>query len=310
MKNKKKDIAIILPVFNNEKTIPKITKLIIKSCNKIKKKYEIIFVNDDSKDQSWSKILELNSVNKNIKGVDFINNFGQHNAIIAGLEISFAKYNVVLDCDLQDNPKYISNLYYEIIKKKNDVVAIEFSKRHENFFQRIYSNLFWKIISFLSKKNFNNKIGNFMIFTENIKNEILKFKEQDKLLSGILLLIGCKFGTIRFPREARDYGKSNYTFFKKIKLAINLITNYSNVLIKYFILFNLLIFFMSMLGIFYIFYLSYFDYIQVFGWAGIMVAIFSVLNVQSLFLMIISYYIHKLNIETKNRPNFFIRKII
>ena len=67
---------------------------------------------------------------------------------------------------------------------------------------------------------------------------------------------------------------------------------------------------MSMLGIFYIFYLSYFDYIQVFGWAGIMVAIFSVLNVQSLFLMIISYYIHKLNIETKNRPNFFIRKII
>ena len=135
MKNKKKDIAIILPVFNNEKTIPKITKLIIKACNKIKKKYEIIFVNDGSKDQSWSKILELNSVNKNIKGVDFINNFGQHNAIIAGLEISFAKYNVVLDCDLQDNPKYISNLYYEIIKKKMMQLQQSFPKDMRIFFK-------------------------------------------------------------------------------------------------------------------------------------------------------------------------------
>jgi len=310
MKNKKKDIAIILPVFNNEKTIPKITQLIIKACNKIKKKYEIIFVNDGSKDQSWSKILEQNTINKNVKGIDFTGNFGQHNAIFAGLELSFAKYNIVLDCDLQDNPKYICNLYSEIVKKKKDLVAIEFSKRHENFFKRIYSNLFWKIISFLSKKNFNNKIGNFMIFTENIKNEILKFKEQDKLLSGVLLLIGCKFNTISLPRETRNYGKSGYTFLKKAKLAINLITNYSNILITYFILINLIIFLISIFAFFYILYLSIFNYIQVFGWAGIMLTILSLLNIQSLFLMIVSHYINKLHIETKNRPNYCIRSII
>ena len=310
MKNKKKDIAIILPVFNNEKTIPKITQLIIKACNKIKKKYEIIFVNDGSKDQSWSKILEQNTINKNVKGIDFISNFGQHNAIIAGLELSNAKYNIVLDCDLQDNPEYICNLYSEIIKKNNDVIAIEFSKRHENFFQRICSNFFWKIISFLSKKNFNNKIGNFMIFSEKIKNEILKFKEQDKLLSGVLLLMGCKFGTISLPREAREHDKSGYTFVKKVKLAIHLIINYSNILITYFIFFNLIIFLISTFAIFYVLYLSFFDFIEVFGWAGIMISIFSILNIQSLFLMIISYYIHKLHIESKNRPNYFIRKII
>lgn len=310
MKNQKKDLAIILPVFNNEKTIPKITQLIIKACKKIKKKYEIIFVNDGSKDQSWTKILEQNFINKNVKGIDFISNFGQHNAIIAGLELSNAKYNIVLDCDLQDNPEYICNLYSEIIKKKNDVIAIEFSKRHENFFQRICSNFFWKIISFLSKKKFNNKIGNFMIFSEKIKNEILKFKEQDKLLSGVLLLMGCKFGTISLPREAREHDKSGYTFVKKTKLAINLIINYSNILITYFISFNLIIFLISTFAIFYILYLSFFDLIEVFGWAGIMISIFSILNIQSLFLMIISYYIHKLHIETKNRPNYFIRKII
>lgn len=310
MKNEKKDIAIILPVFNNEKTIFKITQIIIKACSKIKKKYEIIFVDDGSTDQSWSKICKQNSINKNIKGINFMSNFGQHNAIIAGLELSNAKYNVVMDCDLQDNPKYIWNLYYEIIKKKNDVVAIEFAKRHENFFQRIFSNFFWKIISVLSKKDFNNKIGNFMIFSEKIKNGILKFKEQDKLLSGVLLLMGCKFGTIKFPREARGHGKSGYTFVKKINLALNLIINYSNIIIKYFIFFNLIIFLFSSFAIFYIFYLSFFDYIQVFGWAGIMVGIFSILNVQSLFLMIISYYLHKLHVEAKDRPNYIIRKII
>ncbi len=111
MNNKKKDIAIILPVFNNEKTISKITQIIIKACNKIKKKYEIIFVDDGSKDKSWSKICEQNSINKNIKGINFMSNFGQHNAIIAGLEHSNSKYNVIMDCDLQDNPKYICNLY-------------------------------------------------------------------------------------------------------------------------------------------------------------------------------------------------------
>ncbi len=310
MKNKKKDIAIILPVFNNEKTISKITQIIIKACNKIKKKYEIIFVDDGSKDNSWLKICEQNSINKNIKGINLMSNFGQHNAIIAGLEHSNSRYNVVMDCDLQDNPKYICNLYSEIIKKKNDVVAIEFEKRHENFFQRICSNIFWKTISILSKKKFNNKIGNFMIFSEKIKNEILKFKEQDKLLSGVLLLMGCKFGTIRFPREARGYGKSSYTFVKKIILALNLITNYSNIIIKYFIFFNFIIFLFSFFAIFYILYLSFFDYIQVFGWAGIMVSIFSILNIQSLFLIIISYYVHKLHVESKNRPNYLIRKII
>ena len=226
MKNKKKDIAIILPVYNNEGSISKLTQKIKEACKKIKKTYQIIFVDDGSSDQSWSKICKENSFDKNIKGINFISNFGQHNAIIAGLELSTARYNIVMDCDLQDNPKHICDLYSEITKNKNDVVAVAFSERNENFFQRILSNLFWKMISILSNKNFNNRIGNYMIFPEKIKNGILKFKEQDKLLGGVLLLMGCKFGTINFRREARYSGKSSYTFLKRLKLSINLIINY------------------------------------------------------------------------------------
>jgi len=310
MKNKKKDIAIILPVYNNESSISKITQKIKEACKKIKKTYEIIFVDDGSNDQSWLKICKQNSVDKNIKGINFISNFGQHNAIIAGLELSSARYNIVMDCDLQDNPKHICDLYSEITKNKNDVVAAAFSERNENFFQRIFSNLFWKIISILSNKNFNYRIGNYMIFPEKIKNGILKFKEQDKLLGGVLLLMGCKFGTINFRREARYSGKSSYTFLKRLKLSINLIINYSNIILKYFIFFNFIILLLSSIAILYILYLALFDLIQVAGWAGVIGGILSILIIQSLFLIIISLYVNKLYSETKNRPNYLIRKIV
>jgi dolichol-phosphate mannosyltransferase len=310
MKNKKKDIAIILPVYNNEGSISKLTQKIKVACKKIKKTYEILFVDDGSNDQSWSKICKENSIDKNIKGINFISNFGQHNAIIAGLELSSARYNIVMDCDLQDNPKHICDLYSEITKNKNDVVAAAFSERNENFFQRIFSNLFWKIISILSNKNFNNRIGNYMIFPEKIKNGILKFKEQDKLLGGVLLLMGCKFGTINFRREARYSGKSSYTFLKRLKLSINLIINYSNIILKYFIFFNFIILLLSSIAILYILYLALFDLIQVAGWAGVIGGILSILIIQSLFLIIISLYVNKLYSETKNRPNYLIRKIV
>ena len=310
MKNKKKDIAIILPVYNNEGSITKLTQKIKEACKQIKKTYQIIFVDDGSIDQSWSKICKENSLDKNIKGINFISNFGQHNAIIAGLELSNAKYNIVMDCDLQDNPKYICDLYSEITKSTNDVVAVAFSKRNENFFQRIFSNLFWKIISILSNKNFNNKIGNYMIFPEKIKNGILKFKEQDKLLGGVLLLMGCKFGTISFRREARYSGKSTYTFLKKVGIAINFIINYSDIILKYFILFNIIILLLSFSTILYILYLALFNLIEVSGWTGVMSGILSILIIQSLFLITISLYMSKLYKETKNRPNYLIRKII
>lgn len=310
MKNKKKDIAVILPVYNNEGSISKLTQKIKEACKKIKKTYQIIFVDDGSSDQSWSKICKENSFDKNIKGINFISNFGQHNAIIAGLELSSARYNIVMDCDLQDNPKYICDLYSEITKNKNDVVAVAFSERNENFFQRIFSNLFWKIISILSNKNFNNRIGNYMIFPEKIKNGILKFKEQDKLLSGVLLLMGCKFGTINLPREARYSGKSSYTFSKKLNFSINLIINYSNAILKCFIFFNFIILLLSFIVILYILYLAFSDLIQVSGWTGVMGGILSILIIQSLFLIIISLYVNKLYKETKNRPNYLIRKIV
>ena len=277
MKNKKKDIAVILPVYNNEGSISKLTQKIKEACKKIKKTYQIIFVDDGSSDQSWSKICKENSFDKNIKGINFISNFGQHNAIIAGLELSSARYNIVMDCDLQDNPKYICDLYSEITKNKNDVVAAAFSERSENFFQRTFSNLFWKIISILSNKNFNNRIGNYMIFPEKIKNGILKFKEQDKLLSGVLLLMGCKFGTINLPREARYSGKSSYTFSKKLNFSINLIINYSNAILKCFIFFNFIILLLSFIVILYILYLAFSDLIQVSGWTGVMGGILSIL---------------------------------
>ena len=130
MKNKKKDIAIILPVYNNEGSISKLIQKIKEACKQIKKTYQIIFVDDGSSDKSWSKICKENSFDKNIKGINFISNFGQHNAIIAGLELSTARYNIVMDCDLQDNPKHICDLYSEITKNKNDVVAVAFSERN------------------------------------------------------------------------------------------------------------------------------------------------------------------------------------
>ena len=147
----KKEISVIVPVFNAEDTLDDLFSSLRENLKKITNNYEIIFVDDESKDSSWSVIKKISKHNDFVKGLKFARNCGVDIAINAGLEISKGQYNIIL-CDLQDPTREIQSLYRKIKEENFDVVCSYYKNKHpESIVEKFFSGLYWKIFSFFTK---------------------------------------------------------------------------------------------------------------------------------------------------------------
>ena len=173
------DISVVIPVYNSSKILSELSNQLKNSLSKTSNKFEVIFVNDFSSDESWSKIVELSSQNKFIKGINLKKNYGQHNAIMAGLNHVSGSYIVLMDDDLQHSPNYVPKIVDEL-KKGYDVCYVKYLKRKHVLWKKFVSWLNNLTASILANKpiriytssfkGFNNKICKNMIVTK--KNQI------------------------------------------------------------------------------------------------------------------------------------------
>ena len=148
------EISVIIPVYNSSEILPKLIDQILDRLNTKEQNYEIILVDDSSKDDSWKTILYLSSKNKNIKGIQLDKNYGQHNALMAGLNNCLGNYVILMDDDLQHNPKYIYEIY-NVIKNNYDVCYVNYLNRQHKNWKKFVS---WSnniISSIIMNKPFN-----------------------------------------------------------------------------------------------------------------------------------------------------------
>lgn len=298
-------LSIIIPVFNEEENIPLLLKRLLPVVKKYS--YEIIFVNDGSKDKTGQVIKKYAADDKRIKLISFIRNFGHQMALTAGYNHAKGSAVVSIDADLQDPPELIDKLI-EKWQKGFKIVYARREKREESFFKRETAYLFYRLINLLSDSPIPNDIGDFRLLDRTVVEFLNNLPEKSRFLRGLVAWGGFPSTYVTFARGKRVKGTTHYPVSKMFNFALDGITSFSTKPLK---IATYLGFFTSLFGaagIIYALYIRLFlphEY-WVTGWTAIFVAIMFFGGVQLLTIGIIGEYIGKIYKEVQSRPQFLI----
>ncbi len=307
--NQKPTISIVSPVYRAEKIVENLVEEIQVAMEQLNLPYEIILVDDRSPDDSWSVMKSLSARYDNIKSIRLSRNFGQHPAIMAGLSKTSGEWVVVMDCDLQDQPKEIVNLYKKAIEGFEIVLARR-AQRSDTFFKRLSSKIFSKVFSFFTDTQYNNEVANFGIYHRKVVVSILEITDYIKFFPLFVNFVGYKSTSISVQHAFREEGKSSYNFSKLVSLAFNTIISFSNKPLKMFVKFGMMISFISILFGAYNIYQALTHKIEVMGYTSLIVSIWFLSGVIITTIGVTGIYVGKIFDQTKNRPVFIIDEII
>ena len=297
----KSTLSVVIPLFQAEELLEELINRLNKSLSSLSDwEYEIVLIDDGSEDGTWKKLVNLYKESSYIKAYKFSRNFGQHNAIIAGLNRCIGEWVIVMDCDLQDRPEEIPNLLNTALKGFDIVLAQRIS-RQDDFFKVITSKGFYKFFELISGLKFETGVGNFGIYNRKVVEAILKYKENFRPFPIIVKVLGFKRTAIEVKHGKRFAGESNYNRFGLFKGALNVIIYYSNRPIWLFLIIGLGILSFILFILLGMYFLA-FD-IQVKELVLILILLMSILSLNT---SLIGIYVSRIFIESKNRPLYLI----
>lgn len=301
-------ISIVSPVYKAEACLRDLVEEIHKSMLQIGKSYEIILVDDRSPDMSWEIMRQISQKYKEVKCVRLSRNFGQHPAIMAGLSQAKGNWIVVMDCDLQDQPKEIIKLYQKALEGY-DIVLAKRKNRKDSFLKKMSSIIFSKVYGFFTDTKFDNEVANFGIYHQKVISEVLKMNDFIKSFPLFINWVGYKKTSIIVEHAQRE-GKSSYTISKLISLAFNTIISFSNKPLKMCVKFGLII----SMGSFFIGIWTIVKYlkgeISVLGYSSLIISIWFLSGVIITLIGVLGVYLGKMFDQTKNRASYIIDQII
>lgn len=298
-------ISIVSPVYRAEKILPTLVAEIESVMAKIGEDFEIILVDDRSPDYSWDVMKTLSSKNQNLKVYRLSRNFGQHATIIAALTKAKGEWIVVMDCDMQDQPKEIEKLFKKTLEGY-DVVQAKRKNRQDSYSKKLSSRIFYKIFNYFAGIEINKEIANFGIYNRKVIDSALRIGDHIKFFPLFINWVGYQSTAIEIEHASRDDGKSSYSFSKLVSLAFNVIISFSDKPLKIFVWFGAIISFLSVLvGLFFLF--SFFSgKITEPGFSSLILSIWFLSGVIISCIGIVGVYLGKTFNQTKNRPVFII----
>lgn len=304
-------LSVVSPVYRAEDIVDELVKRISEEVSKITTDFEIILVEDGSPDKSWDKIQSNCSRNSKVIGIKLSRNFGQHYAITAGLEASTGDYVVVMDCDLQDDPKYIKDLV-DKAEEGYSIIYTQKEERKHGFFKNFTANFFYSIFNFLidnqSSKG-SNKVGSYSLLKREVVDAFLSVHDYRRHYLMVLRWLGFNHEFVKIIHEKRFAGKSSYNLKKLIIHALDGITSQSDKLLRLTAGFGLILSLISFIAALSIIFRYFIHPFQA-GWASIMVLILFVGGLIILSIGICGIYIGKIFEQSKNRPLYIIEKKI
>jgi dolichol-phosphate mannosyltransferase len=301
-------ISIVSPVYKGEKFVFTLVERIHQSVGDLCDKFEIILVEDGSPDHSWEKIEQLCSEFEYVKGIRLSRNFGQHYAITAGLEHTSGRWVVVMDCDLQDLPEEIPNLFKKC-QEGFDIVYARRIQRQDTGIKRFSSYVFYKVFSYLTDTKQDHTIANFGIYQQKAIRAILNMNDHVRYFPTMSQWVGFNKTTIDVSHGSRNDG-SSYTLSKLMQLAFDNMIAFSDKPLRLTVKLGTYISIVSfMVGIYYL-YLFFSGQIKVLGFTSIMISIWFLSGIIILILGIVGLYVGKIFEAVKGRPKYIISKII
>jgi len=301
-------LSIISPVYGAKDIIAELVNQIRLAVIPLNLDYEIILIDDASPDNSWKIIEKLCAADHHIIGVRLSRNFGQHNAIAAGLELSKGDYVVVMDCDLQHNPKDIPRLL-EAVKSGYDIVYTRTKTRQHGFVKNLTAKLYYWLLSHLSNFNMDPNIGTYSLLSRKVVNAYNQYNDYKKAYLWVLKWIGFDSTVIEVNYSERFSGESNYSPVKLVKHAIQVTAANSDRLLYISIVLGMIFSLTSVIGIMSII-IRYFSTGGLEGWSSTIIVIMFFSGLILISLGIIGIYLAKVFEQTKGRPRYLISKVL
>ncbi|MBQ2055354.1 MAG: glycosyltransferase family 2 protein, partial [Bacteroidaceae bacterium] len=286
------ELSIVSPIYRGEKMLDELVRRIIDSVKDITDDYEIVLVNDCSPDNSWEKIVQLCNENKKVKGVNLSRNFGQHYAITAGLSKTSGNWVVVMDCDLQDRPEEIPNLYAKT-REGFDSVFAQRVERQDTFMKRLSSAAFYFVFSFLTDSKQDKSVANFGIYNRKVVNAILSMGDSIRYFPIMAQWVGFRKGYLPVQHAERQVGSSSYSFFKLIRLASDNMIGFSDKPLRLMLTFGFYVVIGSLLVALYYFVKWCLGLIVVDGFTTMVISLWLIAGILTMMLGITGLYIGK-----------------
>lgn len=303
-----KMLSVVLPAYNEEQMIKKTAQVVGDLLEKEQIPYELVFVNDGSKDHTWEKILELKEERAHIKGVCFSRNFGKEGAVFAGIAQAEGDCIAVMDCDLQHPPETLIKMYHLWEDGYQVIEGVKASRGRESFIHKMFAKTFYSIISDATGIDMS-RASDFKLMDRQAAEEFLKLPERNVFFRALSSWVGFKTTYVEFDVQEREAGESKWSFKSLVRYAVNNITSFSAAPMQIVTFFGVVFFvFAVLLGI-----QSLYMYFSGHAVAGFTIVILLLLLVGSILMFslgVIGYYIAKIYDEVKMRPRYIISEVI
>ena len=304
------DISVVIPVYGCPGAIPELHRRLVHTLEGMQKSFEIILVNDCDPYDSWSRIKEVCAQDDRVVGVCLSRNFGQIQAITAGLDRAKGEWIVVMDCDLQDRPESIRNLY-DKAQEGYDVVFAQRMNRKDSKFVKFLSRSFYRVYDYFTDGNYDPTISNFSISRRIVIENYCKLGEHHRGYTMFIKWLGFNQTAIQLEGDERFEGESSYNFKKKMLLAGQLITAQSNKPLHFAVNLGFVI---SAFSFVYLLILVIRHFVNPFsspaGWASTIGAVFFMGGLILAAVGVAGVYIGHIFTETKNRPIYIVRETL
>ena len=302
------DISVVLPVYNEQAGLFELHRRVAEVLVAQGWQYEIILVNDGSRDESWQRILELGNADRRVVGINLSRNFGHQLAITAGVDFSRGATVVVMDSDLQDPPELIPELHAKFRQGFDVVYAQRRTREGETWFKEITAKLFYRVIRRMTTIDIPVDTGDFRLMSRRVVDDLKRLHEQSRFVRGLVTWVGYNQAPVFYDRNRRYGGATKYPISKMMKFALDGITGFSSQPLRL----------ASHVGLFFAFAsLTLMAFLMLYkiaggqgilpGWTSLAVAVLFLGGVQLLAIGILGEYIGRIYEEVKQRPLYLVR---
>ncbi len=300
--------SIVVPVYNEEEVIHETYRRLTEVMRSTKEAYELLFVNDGSRDRTAEIIKEYSEQDPTVVLLDFARNFGHQIAITAGMDYARGEAVVVIDADLQDPPELILEMI-EKWKQGFDVVYAKRTKRKgETYFKKQTAAMFYRFLRAMTDIDIPLDTGDFRLLDRKVCNQMNSIQEKNRFVRGLVSWVGFKQIAVEYERDERLAGESKYPLKKMLKLSMDGITSFSYKPLKLASYAGVTLSGIGFIYLLVVLYLKLFTDSTITGWSSLIVIQLFFSGIILIILGMIGEYIGRIYDETKNRPLYIVRE--
>ena len=304
-----KKVSIIIPAYNEEESLPFLYERVEKVINGIDNyEFEILFVNDGSKDKTIELIKKYRKKDKRINYVDFARNFGKETAMIAGLDYATGDCAIFMDADLQDPPELIPEMIKYWEEGYDDVYAQRRSRKGETWLKKFNSKMYYKVLQALTRVEIQKDTGDYRLLDRRCVNALKKMRETGRNSKSMFSWIGYKKKAIMYDRDPRVAGQTKWNYAKLINLAIDGITSFTTSPLRISTFLAIPTFLALFIYFIYVIIKCIRFSVPIEAFQAIILLVLFFSGVQILLFGIVGEYLGRIFNESKNRPLYLVNE--